>query len=160
VVEGLSFLEPVVTALGFDPLGSGLLVLDASSLDGAPEGWDGAGLDQAPDPRRPAAPSPRLLQTGQPLLLAQLYSPAVASAAKLWLLERYPPDHPCVLLRAAGGAGEARRLEVPLAELDHPRAGQIIDYLTTLYVPPLERLHDLRSPLTLAGIVARLRAPN
>ena len=160
LVEGLSFLEPVVVELGFDPLGSGLLVLDAASLAEAPEGWDGQGIDAAPDPRVLGAPSPRLIDTGRPLVLAQLYSPAVASAAKLWLLERYPPDHPCLLVRAAGAGDATRRLEVPLAELDHATALPTIDYLTTLYVPPLERLHDLRSLHTLAGIVDRLRAPN
>src|SRR5205814_1210060 len=99
-------------------------------------------------------PSPRLIDTGRPLLLAQLYSPAVASAAKLWLLERYPPDHPCLLVHAPGARG-AGRLEVPLAELDHAAAQPATDYLTTLYVPPLERLRDLRSLQTLAGIVDR-----
>ncbi len=160
VVEGLSFLEPVITALGFDPLGPGLTVLDAASLSGAPEDWDPVGLDRQPDPRAPQPSSPRLLDTSQPLVLAQLYSAAVASAAKLWLLERYPPDHPCALLRGAGSGAGARWVTVALAELDHAAALPAIDYLTTLYVPPLQRLHDLRSLHTLAGIVARLRAPN
>ncbi len=159
IVEGLSFLEPVFTALGFDPLGTGVLVLDAAALAGGAEGWDEDGLERVPDPDNARPPSPRLVETGQPLVLAQLYSSAVASAAKLWLLERYPPDHQCVLLRAAGLGAAAQRMDVALAELDHAASLPVVDYLTTLYVPPLERLHDLRSLQTLAGIVARLRAP-
>jgi len=139
VVAGLSFVEPVCTALGLDPLDQGLEVLDATSL--VPS-----------EPFAPMAP----LSTGRPLLLAQLYGSRVASQAKLALLEWYPPDHPVTLVRAAGVAGEERVRDVPLYRLDRQTD---LDPLTCAYVPPVSPRDDVTSLPGLQRIVARLRAP-
>lgn len=110
VVTGLSFLDSLFVSLGLDPVG-GLELLDALQLD-----------------RR--APSGDL-----PAVIMQVHSRAVASDAKLVLMERYPDDHPVTLVRASGVPGEERRAEIPLHELDHY---DWVDYLTTLYLPPLK----------------------
>ncbi len=140
VVAGLSFLEPVCTALGLDPLERGLQLYDALEL-------------VVPD-------SPFILPVSldptRPLLVGQLYDRMLASAVKLALAERYPDDHPVTVVRAAGVSAEERVWPVPLHELDH---GEALDHLCTLYVPPLGRLQALREASTLEWICAQLRGP-
>ena len=145
IVHGLSFLEPVASQVPMDPLAEGLQLIDGSALiaasePGSPGQWSGSSV--------------RLVAAGRPLLIGQVYDRRVASACKLWLLERYPPEHR-VLVIAAVGAGAGRQRAVALAELDHSAA---FDHLTSLYVPPLAPLDDLRGQGTLPFIAARLRA--
>jgi tetrapyrrole methylase family protein/MazG family protein len=89
LVAGLSFIEPVCSALGVDPLAEGLQIVDA--------------LDPALDPARP-------------VLCAQIYSRRVASALKLRLLDLYPPEHE---VRLAAGAQSNEVWRGPLSALDH-----------------------------------------
>jgi tetrapyrrole methylase family protein/MazG family protein len=147
IVDGLSFLEPLLDALGIDPLAEALQLADGAALLEPEEA-------STATPWRPG--SPRQLQTGRPLLVGQVYDRRVASACKLWLLERYPPDHEVQVLAAAGTAG-ARRRGVPLGELDHSEA---FDHLTSVYVPALDPLRDVRAPTAIPYIAARLRAPD
>ncbi len=145
IVEGLSFVDAVCAALELDPLDHGLQLVDATAL-AAHEG--------------PFAP-PLTLDPATPLLVAQLYNRPLASAVKLVLMERYPDEHPVTLVQAAGlkatgGTAGQHLLTVPLYELDRHDA---VQHLTTLYVPPLPPLTDLRTFSALQGIVTRLRAP-
>ncbi|HWE62272.1 MAG TPA: SAM-dependent methyltransferase, partial [Chloroflexota bacterium] len=151
ITDGISFLEPLIRVLGIDPLDSALQIVDGAALlsfepyaggAAAPERWQGL--------------SPRVLATDRTLILGQVYDRRVATACKLWLLERYPPDHLLQVVMAAGTA-ETRIRSVPLAELDHSAA---FDHLTSVAVPPLERLADARGLATLPYIAARLRAPD
>lgn len=130
LIEGLSFIEPVLTLLGIDGL-AGLQLADATEL---------AMAHHPPlDPDRPA-------------LIGQLYGQRLASEVKLTLMNAYPDDHPVTLVWAAG-AVEAETTTLPLYELDRtPR----VDHLTTLYVPPLPSVGGLPA---LQETVARLRAP-
>lgn len=131
VVAGLSFVEPVLTALQIDGL-NGLQLADATEL---------AALHHPPlDPDHPA-------------LVGQLYSRRLAGDVKLTLMNAYPEDHPVTLVRAAGTHGQVTET-VPLYALDH---GAATDHLTTLYVPPLAHVGGLAS---LQETVARLRAPD
>lgn len=134
LVDGLSFLEPVCRAVALDPLERGLQVADALAL---------------------AAEAP-LLQPQRPLIVAQAYSPRVASQVKLVLLDLYPPDHPVTVVDAAGVDGAARARTLPLAELDRDVP---FEHLTTVFVPALEPDRDLRTFTGLRHIVHRLRAP-
>lgn len=140
IVAGLSFLEPVCTVLGLDPLEQGLQLTDALDL-------------AVPD-------SPFILTTPldptRPLLVAQLYDRTVAADGKLTLFEHYPDDHPVIVVRAAGVPGEEDSWQIPLHDLDRDDR---LDYLCTLYVPPLDRLRASREPSTLEWICAQLRAP-
>ena len=131
IVAGLSFVEPVLTALGIDAL-SGLQLVDATEL---------AAMHHPP------------LNPDLPALVAQLYSQALAADLKLTLLNQYPPDHVVVLVNRAGTAQE-RTFSVPLFELDRQLD---VAHLTTLYVPPLPRLSSLEG---FQQTIARLRAPD
>jgi tetrapyrrole methylase family protein / MazG family protein len=141
-ITGPSFLDTLLITLGLDPV-DGLELLDALQLD-------------------------RRLPSGDlPAVVMQVHSRAVASDAKLALMERYPDDHPVVIVRAAGVPGEERRVEAPLHELDHY---DWVDYLTTLYLPPLKQSKPIeanprrwapaRWPVDpLVEVMARLRSP-
>jgi len=131
LVEGLSFVEPVLSLLGIDGL-PGLQLADATDL---------AAAHHPPlDPDRPA-------------LIGQLYSQRLASDVKLTLMNAYPDDHPVTLVRAAGTAG-GTMTTCPLYELDRVSSP---DHLTTLYVPPLPNPGGLPA---FQETVARLRAPD
>lgn len=140
-VPGVSFLSPVLTALGWDAL-DGLQVADTMDL---------AHRHHPPfDPDRP-------------VLLAQAFSRLVAGDAKLILLGQYPPDHPVLLVRGAGTPRESVE-EMRLADLDRR---DTFDDETTLAIPALTcgRPGHGSAPVggslqTLAEMMARLRAPD
>jgi tetrapyrrole methylase family protein/MazG family protein len=167
IIPGLSFVEPVCSALQLDPLEHGLQLLDALDLvlpeSGAARNAkratptpDGAWSEiQGIGPYTPALLPFPLLPT-RPALICQLYSRQVASHVKLSLMERYPADHPIGLVRAAGVALAEHVWSVPLHELDHQHE---LDYLTCAYVPPIAVLDDRRGPEGVTAIVARLLGP-
>jgi len=131
LVEGLSFVEPVLSLLGIDGLDN-LQLADATDL---------AIAHHPPlDPDRPA-------------LIGQLYGQRLAGEVKLTLMNAYPDDHLITLVRAAGTEGSAT-VTLPLFELDR---GQSVDHLTTCYVPPLAQAGSLSA---LQETVAHLRAPD
>jgi tetrapyrrole methylase family protein/MazG family protein len=169
----LSFVEPVCAALALDPLEQGLQLLDALDLalsdQARPPSTEAvASSALAPQPSelawseiqgvgpyvRPLLPFP--LTTTRPALICQIYNRRVASEVKLSLMERYPPEHPVVLVRAAGVAGAERVWKVALHELD--RQDQL-DHLTCAYLPPLAPLSDLRGAEGVTYIVVRLLGP-
>ena len=132
IVEGLSFIEPLLTALRVDAL-DGLQIADAMVV---------ASKHHAPlDPDRPA-------------ILGQIYSRLLAGEVKLVLLNTYPEDHPLTLVHAAGTPA-SQLVQLPLHELDH--AGSFFYHLTALYIPPLPHAGGYDA---LQEIVAHLRAPN
>ena len=131
VVDGLSFLEPVFSALGLDPFPHTALI-DALELAAS---------------HVPAFPP------SQPALIAQLYSPAVASDVKLTLMAHYPDQHPVILIHAAG-ALDQKIENLSLYEIDRSRE---IGLLTALYVPPLGADTSFEA---FQEIIARLRAPD
>jgi tetrapyrrole methylase family protein/MazG family protein len=131
LVEGLSFVEPVLSLLGLDGL-AGLQLADATEL---------------------ASAHHPLLDPDRPALLGQLYGRRLASDVKLTLMNAYPHDHPVTLVRAAG-TSDGDTTTVPLHELDR---GLPLDHLTTLYVPPLPHVGGLPA---FQNTVARLRAPD
>jgi len=158
VLSGVSFIEPVCALLGVDPLEHGLQLLDALDLavddtatsDDAPSWATLHGFAYSP----PLLPFP--LTPTRPALICQVYSRTVASHVKLSLMERYPADHPVTLVRAVGVADRESVTELPLHTLDHRSE---FDHLTSLFVPPLAPLADLRGPEGVAYIVARLLGP-
>jgi len=178
IVAGLSFVEPVCTALELDPLEHGLQLLDALDLvptasvvrgplsvaevdqprttDHGPRTTDGSwseiqGIGSYTPPLLPFPLAPT-----RPVLICQLYSRSVASHVKLSLMERYPAEHPVTLVCAAGVASAERVWTIPLYELDHQRD---LDHLTCAYLPPLAPLADLRAPEGVIAVFARLLGP-
>jgi tetrapyrrole methylase family protein / MazG family protein len=131
IIEGISFLEPTLTALGLDPLPHTVL-LDALEL-----------VDIHVPPFSPEAPA----------LIAQIHSPMVASNVKLTLMEVYPDDHPVRYAHAAG-TDNVKIEELPLHKIDQ---SSLIDITSTLYVPPLAAGTSFQS---FQEIIAHLRAPD
>ena len=130
IVPGLSFLEPMLTAVSLDGL-DGLQIFDAIELL----------VFHYP----PVSPD-------VPLLLGQVYSRLVASDLKLVLTAVYPEEHPVQLIHAAG-MPEQLVEEVPLYAIDH---SEHISHLTSLVVPALPYKGSLTA---LAETVAVLRSP-
>jgi len=131
IVAGLSFVEPVLAALGIDAL-DGLQLFDAIEL---------ASYLYPP------------INPDVPLLLGQVYSRLLAGQLKAALMSIYPPEQPVALIHAAGEA-EQRVEHLALHEFDR---SQHIDHLTSLYVPAL----PVKAGLTaLAETVAVLRSPD
>lgn len=130
IIPGLSFVEPALTALGLDGL-DGLQLYDAISI--------------AHYNHPPVSPD-------APLLLGQVYNRRLASELKLALMAIYPDEHAVVLVHAAGTRDEFLE-RLPLYEIDR---SELIDHLTSLYVPPLPLPASLDA---LAEAVAVLRGP-
>lgn len=129
VVPGLSFIEPTLTALALDAL-DGLQIVDALDIVGA---------------HHPA------LNPDMPVLIAQVYSRAVASDLKLVLMNLYPDEHQTALVDAAGTAAETVTWG-PLYEIDRRDPTP----LTSLYVAPLPSIGGFERFLE---TVAHLRSP-
>jgi len=131
IVEGLSFLDPVYSALGLDPYPHTALV-------------DALELATAHVPSFPPS---------SPAIIAQLHSTAVAADVKLTLMALYPDEHPVQLVHAAGTA-QARVESLALYEIDRSPS---IGLLTALYVPPLGPATSFEA---FQEIIAHLRAPD
>src|SRR5256885_2586374 len=138
IVAGVSFLEPVCTALELDPLEAGTQLFDATTLAAL-------GDDEV---------AGKIIPT-LPLLVGQVYNRRLASAVKLVLSEVYPDEWPVKLVRAAGVGDDETVVTLPLYELD--RGTSLANHLSTLYVPPVDELTALRLPETLRYITMRLR---
>ncbi len=130
VLDGISFIEPILTALEIDPLPN-LLILDALEI---------------------AASHVPQFPPHVPVLVAQLYSRQVAADVKLTLMEVYPPHHPVRLVHQAGTA--SMKVEaVDLYEIDRSFS---IDWMTSLYLPSLPRQTSFEA---FQEVVAHLRSP-
>ncbi|HYU73649.1 MAG TPA: SAM-dependent methyltransferase, partial [Ktedonobacteraceae bacterium] len=84
IVAGLSFLEPVCTALELDPLETGTQIVDATTLAALT-------TDEI---------AGKIIPT-LPLLVAQVYNRRIASTVKLALSELYPDEWRVKLVTAA-----------------------------------------------------------
>ena len=130
VIQGLSFVEPMLAALGIDMLPQTAIV-DALDL-----------VSQHHPQFPPHAPA----------LIAQVHSQMVAGELKITLMAQYLDEHPVRLVHAAGTTDELVE-DLPLHEIDrstHTAA------LTALYVPALG---DHTSFEEFQELIAHLRAP-
>ena len=142
IVAGLSFIEPVCTAVGLDPFDAGTQLIDATTL---------AAL-RADEIAGKVVPT-------IPLLVTQVYNRRLASEVKLALSECYPDEWPVKLVRAASvsttdATTDETVIEFPLYELDR---NSYANHLSTLYVPPVTEIQALRLPETLRYLITRLR---
>jgi tetrapyrrole methylase family protein/MazG family protein len=173
LVAGLSFVDVACAALQLDPLEHGLQLIDALDLVPSTEGRGlrtENGTDSTLSPQSSALAWSEIQGIGPytppllpfplaptcPALVCQLYSRQVAAHVKLSLMERYPAEHPLILVQSAGVVGAERIRRVPLHELDHQRD---LDHLTCAYLPPLAPLTDLRGPEGIIAVFARLLGP-
>lgn len=131
VINGLSFLEPVFSALGLDPFPQLTLV-------------DALELSQQHVPSFPV---------DKPTVVAQIYSRLVAAEVKTTLNSIYPDEHQVTLVHSAGTQAEIIEV-VPLYTIDRsPHIG----LLSILFIPPLEQGSSFEA---FQEIVAHLRAPD
>lgn len=130
IVAGLSFVEPVLTAVSVDAL-DGLQVFDALGL-----------IEHLYPP----------INANTPLLLGQVYSRFVANELKLVLNAIYDDQYPVYLVHAAGQSDQIIE-PCPLYAIDR---SEHIDHLTSLFVPALPVAATLPA---LAQTVAILRSP-
>jgi tetrapyrrole methylase family protein/MazG family protein len=164
LVAGLSFIEPVCTALGIDPLERGLQIVDGTELAGYGTHTANNLKSEEPFlfspyslPVAPASfPSVAGLSPMYPMLLCQVYNDRVASACKLVLMERYPDEHPVTVVLNAGVPGQEQVIRTTLAELDHNHG---INHLACVYLPPIEPLALPREFDSLVYVMGRLRGP-
>jgi len=131
VLPGMSFLEPTFLALEVDPL-PGTMVLDALEMAEA---------------HHPSFPP------DVPALIAQIYSPRVASHVKLTLMAVYPDEHGVKLVHNAG-TPSLQVESLPLYKIDR---SEQIGLMTSLYVPPLGEGTSFEA---FQEIIAHLRAPD
>ncbi|WP_096156063.1 nucleoside triphosphate pyrophosphohydrolase [Bacillus sp. FJAT-45066] len=129
---GQSFLDPLFTAVGLDPI-DGFQLLDGTSL-----------LKEE-------------IQPTQALIIGQVYDAFIASEVKLTLMEIYPDDFEVKLVTAAGTKEEAVQ-SVPLYELDRVTS---LNNLTSVYVPRVEDEKILYKQFSsFRQTIATLRGPN
>jgi tetrapyrrole methylase family protein/MazG family protein len=131
IIDGLSFIEPILSRLGIDPFPHTALV-DAIELS----------IDHVP----PYPPSVGAI-------IAQIHSKLIASELKLTLMSLYPDHHSVKLVHGAGTQEEIVE-DLALYEIDRsPHIG----LLTALYVPPLGPATSFEA---FQEIIAHLRAPD
>jgi tetrapyrrole methylase family protein/MazG family protein len=131
VLEAVSFLEPVFTALALDPFPN-IVLMDALEIA---------------DANFPQFPPSR------PVLIAQVYSRMIAAEVKQTLMEVFPDEHPVKLIHAAGTDGQIIE-NLPLYEIDRSSK---IGILTSLYIEPLPLGSSFEE---FQEIIAHLRAPD
>ena len=131
IVEGLSFVEAVFGLLALDPFPQTSLI----------DGLELAIMHHPPFP--PSAPA----------LIAQIYSPSVASEVKLTLMTAYPDDHLVDMVHGAG-TEDAHVETLELYKIDRAHN---IGLQTVLHVPALVSSSSFES---FQDVVAHLRAPD
>lgn len=142
LVPGLSAVDVIASALRVDPMAAEAQIVDATELQRFVDN----------DPFNGGLPD---VSPTRPVLLAQIYGPAVAAAAKLALGRVFPDEHPIRIVTSAGIAGEQKIVDAQLFELDRVA----VDHLSSAWVPPMSVLEATRGALTLHRIAALLRAP-
>jgi tetrapyrrole methylase family protein/MazG family protein len=149
VIQGLSFVEPVLAAVEVADAGW-VQVLDAA--EAAALGSENA-VGEMPDGGALlpwGAPAPT-----QPLLVSYLFSRSIASGVKLWLGRYYPDEHRIQVIRGAGTPQSVVET-VPLHDLDRQLD---IDHRTAVYVPPLADVDNVRTFSGIMQLTRRLRGP-
>lgn len=116
IVGGKSFIDDMFQAVAIDPV-DGFQLLDAFDL------------------------SHDEIQTGQAVIVMQIFNQLMASEVKLTLMEIYPDDHQVCRIDAAGSRYEKIKW-MPLYELDRFEG---VHNLRSVYIPPLKRDERVRS---------------
>ena len=131
VVEGISFIAPLLTAVGVDAFPH-MALLDAFELS-----------------KKHMPPFP----PSSPAIIAQIHSRMVASEVKLSLMGVYSDDFPVKLIHAAGTDQEIVE-ELQLFEIDR---SEHIGLLTALYLPGMDAATSFEA---FQNVIAHLRAPD
>lgn len=143
VIDGLSVVDVIATALGADPLVNDLQIVDAAQL-----------VKQIGDGQFSGGMFP--FTPLRPMLFSRVYGTGVTKPLSRILQRLFPADHPVTIITAAGIEGQEAIQPTTVAEIAASDPGN----LASLWVPALGKLDAVRDPRTLQHIVARLRAPD
>lgn len=130
VLDGLSFIEPTLSALGVDAMPQ-ISIVDALVLA------NGHFPPFPPD---------------VPTLIAQIHHNDISSQVKQILKAVYPDDHSVFLVHNAGTQSQIVE-DLPLCEIDRNDSP---GFLTSLYLPPLGSATSMES---FQELIAHLRSP-
>lgn len=131
VIGGASFLDDLFLSVKVDPV-EGFQLLDSFDLD------------------------PDTLQTGQHVIVMQVFNALMAGEVKLTLMEKYPDDYEVAVVDAAGSKEECVKW-MPLFEIDRFEG---VHNLRSLYIPPLERDEQVTSLSTLQYYIDQITSPD
>jgi tetrapyrrole methylase family protein/MazG family protein len=188
VVAGLSFLEPVCTAIGLDPLERGLQLVDGTELAGygqtPPEPPNSGTNTTNPKSKIQSLPSSEakgpksaepFLFSPYPLPVSPEMYPALAGISPMYPVllcqvysDRVASACKLALLERYGEEHPVRivlNAGVPGDErmvettLAEMDHGHGINHLACIYLPPVEPLHATRDFDTLVYVMGRLRGP-
>lgn len=130
IIGGQSYLDDLFTTVNIDPI-EGFQFLDATSFERSQ------------------------IDYTSHLIFCQVYDQMIASEVKLTLLEDLPPEHPIIVVEAAGSSSE-QKSEIQLVELDQKVH---LSNLTSVYVKPIEKESLTHQFNQLREIIALLRGP-
>lgn len=139
VIDGLSMIDLLCTALNIDPVRERVQIMDGRDMS----------LIQARAPFTGGefGANPRL-----PMLITHVYSNEIMQGLSAQLRRILPPNHQLTVISNAGLPGESRET-IMLSDLADHDGGSMLG----VYIPPMPELEATRTPLTLQNIVARLR---
>ncbi|MER2063874.1 MAG: SAM-dependent methyltransferase, partial [Alkalibacterium sp.] len=127
IVGGKSFIDDLFQSVQVDPV-EGFQLLDSFDLN------------------------QDTLNTGQHVIIMQVFNALMAGEVKLTLMEKYPADHTVAIIDAAGSSQE--KIEwMPLFEIDRFEG---IYNLRSLYIPPLDLDEQVTSLSTLQYYIDRV----
>jgi len=129
-IYGTSFIDAILSTLHKDPV-HGLKIIDGLQLE-----------TQRPDP-------------DTDVIVIQVYNAMVASNVKLGLMDYYDDEHEVIVIRGAGIRNEEEIQRVPLYELDRL---DILDHLTSVYIPRVEDKKGRYDFKDLVEIMEKLRS--
>jgi tetrapyrrole methylase family protein/MazG family protein len=142
LIAGISSIDTVAVAIGVDPLSEQVQYIDAQELKRLRAREPYAGGQLTIDPYRP-------------VLVSQISTSEMASAARSCVMGIFPDDHAIIVVRSLAVDGEGPITECALSEIDR----HLGDPCVSVWIPPLPPLAATRHWGTLVSIVARLRAP-
>lgn len=142
VLDGISVIDLIATALGVDPLLEGVQCFAARRV-------------MVELPKGPFAAGAFSGSAHRPLFFTHIYDAATMSGVAQLLGRILPPDHPVTRIEAAG-MPEERISQHTVSALAEAEAGPLV----ALWVPAQAGLEATRDSRTLQQIVARLRMPD
>jgi tetrapyrrole methylase family protein/MazG family protein len=142
VVDGISVVDLVATALGVDPIVQGVQLFNARTVAPINAEHPYAGGLFTGSPRRP-------------MLFTHVYDTGQCAALQGILGRLYPPEHQVIRIESAGMPDE-RISEHMIGDMAAMQGGSLV----ALWVPALSDLEAGADPRTMQHIVARLRRPD
>lgn len=139
VLDGLSMIDMLCTALNIDPVRQRLQIMDGRDVSLI--------QDQAPFAGGKFGANPRL-----PMLITHIYTNTILQGLCSQLRRILPHNHSLTLVSHAGLPNETHE-EISLNDLSDHNGGTML----ALFVPAMDDLEATRTPLTLQNIVALLR---